>query len=463
MDDDLLISNKFDKKMIDDNASVVISGTDNRYFNDDYLYVNVSSLMRNVDNEYDSDSIFRIPESFVCSGLNYANRHKLYPFQFKSIQCDTCDINIYIKVKKNDHIVYNDVRNVGRYNYDVFKISLSHVKCDILDQILNYEMNKLFDTDLFTITVTHTSSDSHYLMDSIDSMDSINSIDAINCMYNISVNDSSYKFIINVLINDDIPDKYKGGYNNANNYVIHLDKIYNNIKSIELINTQIPMNTNNVTCNNNKFYIKILDNTINEMFEIDIGTYTIGRLCKHLAHKLNKIKNVFKISCTDDGVIDIKIDKPYMFEFAFINAHRHNLYKSMGFKTYKTEGYVHSFSNKIYAGGKFEPFYAINMNDTKYILMDINKYENIYDTNTQQFYFNKIVASKCKKNYMNAPQIFQSVLKHLYILHISFYDEFGNYYDFNGKEHSFTLKIKYYIDKITGTNITSSRNADNVR
>jgi len=273
---------------------------------------------------------------------------------------------------------------------------------------------------------------------------------------------------------------------NPNNYQVFLNKSYTNVKSIRIISSEIPNTNTIINLNNNEIKLsfkhvstQISTKSGNEIWNIFIppGNYNVEELSTEIQSTVNNLidqetsgeyKNVFEIIADQKkNIFEITSIEEYTFIWEFIvdkNINNRYLYEILGFQTNKKEIYGNSFNNLVDQLGQLIPFNSITLQNCNYIWMKIKDFNYIFDTLTQDFYFSKFNFKDVDFNeiaydtFVPTAKIFDvTPLPHLIELKISFFDEFGDPLDFNGKDNSFTLEIVHHMDRLMGNDYSSRR------
>lgn len=288
-----------------------------------------------------------------------------------------------------------------------------------------------------------------------------------------------------------------------NSYALDLDKAYINVKSIRIISSEMPNTDTIININNNHLTFQLIDKTlpppttdnpysqniktstgsIDWEIYLPYGNYTLDQLVSQMTQQINQTildqsgrTDVFHITANSvTGVFSITTKSPYAFTWNF-NANPvlkwRNLYQMLGFQNSLTSIYATSFTNLISvsvgSAGNVQfiqrPYRAIMLQVSGVIWVQLNNYETIYDTLTQNKYF-------CKFNLDNVPSgqyaydtftpsvhvFVDAPLPVLSMVDVRLYDEVGMPYNFNGVDHSFTLEITRHIDRLMGTDFNSRR------
>lgn len=288
-----------------------------------------------------------------------------------------------------------------------------------------------------------------------------------------------------------------------NCYAVNLDRVYTWIKSVRVVSSKMPNTDTVINSYNNHITFELIDTTlpkptptnpysqniktssgsIDWEIYLNYGNYTLGQLVALMEVTINGVLyeqtgllNVFTIIANEPtGIFTINVRSPYEFMWDF-NADPdlkwRNLYVMLGFRDPSTTIYTKTFSNLISVNvgeagqSRFirKPYSAIMLKTSSMIWLQLNNFETIYDTLTDSHYF-------CQFNLDNVPsgsfaydtftpdiQIFVNAPKtYLGIIDVRIFDEVGKPYNFNGVDHSFTLEIVYYVDRLTGTEYNSRR------
>ena len=480
--------------------------TDFRYFKESIYYVNINSSMRNRSIELNGfdDADFNT-ESLFSTGGRYTNICFLYPFDAGSGVRALLDVfRIKFKIRTVQGIyISNSITNKSideLTTFDIYCKSTDGRLGDFIKRSLNEHLHKIAYEQTYMYPEAESIFDVSVHIDELCNSDRL-------CI-TVSCN-SYYEFIMTFLTNEEVGtltgsedvdpsdcsdrDFRRIGEDQVvdpdpASYSINLDRIYNNIKYIKLIDVNIPFSDTVINKYNDCVRFKCSTRQTSASAKewlnlyIEHGDYTLESLAKYLESEMNILLfSVTKINEPDMFIVEgnSKTDlfeirtknSSHHFEFEFLsnaNYGDRNLHKMLGFKSYRTPLPVHKFSNHIIINDLkriySKPHGKVNLKTSEYILMNINNYETLYDETTKKYYFNKI--NKLNQNNYNCRFLdirteFQNILKDLYTLNISFQDVHGLPYNFNQAEHSFTLEIIYFLDKLVGTDISSSRNAEN--
>lgn len=283
-----------------------------------------------------------------------------------------------------------------------------------------------------------------------------------------------------------------------NNYALFLNKAYNHVKSIRIIASEIPNTDTIINSYNNHITFQLINKSLpvnendpesqniktkNGSIDWDVylpyGNYNLSQLLNQIEIQINvmlfgeaNLSNVFTVTGSElSGIVEISVNDPYLFKWNFNENTKikwRNLYQMLGFKDSKMLAYASKFNNTILnktgSGVLRCPYRAITLKKSHIVWMHLNNYETIYDTRTNTFYF-------CRFNLNNVPDgqyaydtftpsvhtFNDAPLPVLNKIDVRIYDEMGMPYNFNGVDHSFTLEIVHYIDRLMGTDHSSRR------
>jgi len=288
-------------------------------------------------------------------------------------------------------------------------------------------------------------------------------------------------------------------YSHPNCYALSLDKAYKNVKAIRIISSEIPNTDTIINTYNNHITFQLIDRTLPPPTEADptsqniktssgsvnwevyipIGNYSLSELVEQMNILINNmlfgeahISNIFNISASSiTNIFEISTSDPYAFKWNFnptIGLFWRNLYDMLGFRDSATNIYMTKFTNivsTVMGTATIQtPFKAIMIRKSNIIWLQLNNYETIYDTLTQNRYFCKFTLGQTNtgqfaiNTHNETPHVFvASPLPELNQIDVRFYDEIGMPYNFNGIDHSFTLEIIHHIDRVMGVDYSSRR------
>lgn len=247
----------------------------------------------------------------------------------------------------------------------------------------------------------------------------------------------------------DSKDRNQLQYQNPNEYTIVFDDDINDVVSAQLISADVPFATYLINDNFKNIYITISGTTTE--ISLTPGDYTATSLASHIQDKLNAFSsNNFSVAY--DNVKDnYRFRSKVAFSLVF-NDVANPLNSLLGFKQ---TTYASSVSSEIDAYvNVIQSPYRKNFDYNKYIYLVID-----------QFDLNKGNAKPINKSYAalteqytqlsinDKPKIvkyFSPTIPRLSKLSVSFYDRYGNKYDFQNQDHrleflftSFKQKSKY--------------------
>lgn len=247
----------------------------------------------------------------------------------------------------------------------------------------------------------------------------------------------------------DSKDRNQAQYQNPNNYTIVFDDDINDVVSAQLISADVPFTTYLINDNFNSLYVTISGTTTE--ITLTTGDYDATTLASHIQDKLNAFSsNNFSVAY--DNIKDnFRFRSKVAFSLVF-NGVSNPLNSLLGFKQ---DTYASSVSSEIDAYvNVIQSPYRKNFDYNKYIYLVID-----------QFDLNKGNAKPINKSYAalteqytqlsinDKPKIvkyFSPTIPRLSKLRISFYDRYGNNYDFQNQDHrleflftSFKQKSKY--------------------
>lgn len=247
----------------------------------------------------------------------------------------------------------------------------------------------------------------------------------------------------------DSKDRNQLQYENPNNYTIVFDDDINDVVSAQLISADVPFTTYIINDYFKTLYVTMSGTTT--PITLTTGDYTATTLASHIQDKLNAYSesnfSVAYDSVKDNFIFGSKVEFSLVFD-GITNP----LNSLLGFKktTYQSSllSDMHPYHNVIQSP------YRKNFDYNKYIYLVID-----------QFDLNKGNAKPINKSYAalteqytqlsinDKPKIvkyFSPTIPRLSKLNISFYDRYGNKYDFQNQDHrleflftSFKQKSKY--------------------
>lgn len=235
-------------------------------------------------------------------------------------------------------------------------------------------------------------------------------------------------------------------YPNPNNYRFVLYKEFHNVVSIELITAEIPTSQYTINNSNNTIYFQE-DNTINYTTAVlSNGNYLLTELKTAIETAMNNASTTGAIFAVDittyerQNKLSISSDiggTATLFNLLFTLDN--NIGVVLGFSQTDLSG------ASMYIGDKI-----INLSGEQYILLKLDNIKNIQGKNRYvQDTFAKISLNTTEANRFfstngdySAIKNFPNPVSSIAYFDISFWSFIGPY-DFNGVDHSFTLKVSY--------------------
>jgi hypothetical protein len=517
MDDDLLLTNAVTENTTQDEIDKT------RYLKETKSFINVTSAARCKARpvmHHDAVNHQGFGESLISSDNFYANSHIFAPFIIHIHPDIPSDVTIHIDVASN-HMQFQliditdpltpiqIISSLNHSHFDLFiPIKSAYTLIDLAQTIMMTANNYLFQTaggQLFN------SAEPRHIFMVEAYVDPFVNPDRVTIKITCQPN---YKFTWTFFVCpsplmkhahcDDI-------FPNPNGFIIHLNTAYLNVKSIRVISSQMPKTGRIINLLNNGIRFRLIDKNkpsqnqnirtkdgkIDWTFFICPGDYTASELAAELELNINNmifgeagLSNIFTITANEKkNIFEINTTSPIAFywEFFFNPAIRsRNLYQMLGFKENISSligdslGYVTTFSNLIpknpiiplgfspSTAVIYEPFAAFNLRKDRILWLQLNDYETIYDTLTQNKYFAMFNLvdddddDRCDRfvvdSFSPTAQVFvSSPLPYLSKLEIKFFDENGLPFDFNGIDHLFTLEIVHHLDRFMGSDYSSRR------
>lgn len=232
-------------------------------------------------------------------------------------------------------------------------------------------------------------------------------------------------------------------YPNPNDYYFAFDDDINDVASAKLVSIDVPLSTYTTNLHFNTLWVVV--GAGNEVaVSLDHGKYTAESLATMIQNKLNSAGIGATFTVTFSTILEkftFSASLPFTFNFAQKTNSLHSL---LGFKP---QNYT-STNNLIEA-----PF-KCNLEFNNYIVMCIDGFDN-NKSNSKPLNKSFAVISKnyANLNISDVPDItkgFNPPLSRLAKIHISFFDKYGNPYDFQNMDHrmeilfhSFKQRRKY--------------------
>lgn len=248
----------------------------------------------------------------------------------------------------------------------------------------------------------------------------------------------------------DSKDRNQSLFINPNEYEVVLDDDINDVVSAQLVSADVPFVTYLINNIFNQLFITIGGTT--STITLTIGDYSATDLASHIQSRLNALSaNNFSVSY--DSVKDnFRFRSKIAFTLVF--PERNSLSMLLGFDNNR------SFSSTV-PGTEGDAFvnvvqspYRKNFNFNKYIYLVIDQFDlNKGNAKPINKSFAALTEQYTNLSINDKPKIvkyFSPTIPRLGKLKISFYDRFGNMYDFQNHDHrleflftSFKQKSKY--------------------
>jgi hypothetical protein len=262
------------------------------------------------------------------------------------------------------------------------------------------------------------------------------------------------------------------GNNETNRFLFQLDRRYNNVKSVKIISSTVPIYDTIINRNNNRIVFQIQkENEIltnqegSEIWEysIPIGNYTVSQLGQIIQEDINALlsevgqtEEVFQLEINElRNRFEIKTIDPFTFNWEFVTevTNCRSLYQMLGFDQPKQSEFTDSFGNSS--------FFRLKLDD--YVLMKVKGMNQLYDCLTKTQHFNKIVLRQEGINpvafdqHLDLEAVFDNSEGSFEFLDVSFVNQDGQPVDFDECDFSMTLAIVEYADRLVGQNFNTRR------
>lgn len=235
-------------------------------------------------------------------------------------------------------------------------------------------------------------------------------------------------------------------YPNPNDYYFVFDDDINDVASAHLISIDLPFSTYTINMHFNTLWIQVGAGA-EVAVALNQGNYTVSSLASMMQTKLNAAGLGTTFTVTYDSTLDkFKFAATSSFSINFANK-TNALHYLLGFKP----------QNYTSTGNEVTAPYRCNLNFNNYVVMCIDSFDN-NKSNAKPL--NKSFAI-ISPNYSNLnlgdePKItknFNPPLARLAKIHITFYDKYGNAYDFQNMDHRFELLFHSFKQKRKYQNI----------
>lgn len=488
-EDDKFLSNA----IIEDEEADKLDKT--KYVKPVTAYIEINSLARN--QSHSSHSIFPEYQSLTSTGAHYTSFFSFYPFSLDKLPNE---LNVFIKFRlmhahtysagseqcDDGNIINSVINSEDESDVTIFDVIIPKANTENMayfaDEI-KCQLNAVINSRAKSQLVKYDENDHHrghgdHVFDVSAYIDSVINPDRVSITISCI---SDYMFVLSFIDPEDV--KTEKTYPNPNNYSVNLDRIYNNVKEIAILDADIPFSDTIINSWNNtiEFSFTIEDEDIFDpetgeliwIYYIPIGNYTIDQFIQEFENGINMYimskteitDQIFNI-CLVPNSGQITISSHHLFQFHMVSDKKYsprNLYQMLGYQVDKTNGYTHTFTNAIIINtGRhiyYKPYSSINFAVSNYIWIKLNNYETIFDTKTSKYYFTKFPINQILPT---SQEFSLATIRQLYQLDVQLYDPVGVLYNTNMSNHRFTLAITYYLDLLQGTEYSSRRGTGNV-
>jgi hypothetical protein len=245
-------------------------------------------------------------------------------------------------------------------------------------------------------------------------------------------------------------------FTNPNNYEIVLDDDINDVVSAQLVSADIPFSSYMINSSFNSMQITF--SNVSHIITLDTGDYDVTDLAEHIEEKMNTISaSTFQITYNSrkDNYI-IKSKSPFSINFAEPNS-RASLAMLLGFAT-KTYNSSVDTSSAPYVHVITSPFRK-NFNYNKYIYLAIDQFDlnkgNAKPINKSFAALTEQYQSLSMNDKPHIIKYFSPTIPRLAKLKLSFYDRFGNPYDFQNQDHRLEILFTSFKQRSKYQNIFS--------
>lgn len=233
---------------------------------------------------------------------------------------------------------------------------------------------------------------------------------------------------------------------NPNNYEIVLDDDINDVVSAQLVSADIPFSSYLINASFN--VIELAQNNVSYTITLDTGDYEATELAVHLEAKMNESVNASNFNVSYNARKDnytIKSKLPFTLNF----SNRGSLGMLLGFAS---KSYTSSVDN---ASAPYSNIIASafrkNFNYNKYIYLSIEQFDlNKGNSKPINKSFAALTEQYQSLSLNDKPHIikyFSPTIPRLAKLKFSFYDRFGNPYDFQNHDHRLEILLTSFKQK----------------
>lgn len=231
----------------------------------------------------------------------------------------------------------------------------------------------------------------------------------------------------------------KTQYPNPNNYCFIFDDDVNDVVSAKLLSIDIPFANYLINTYFNKLYISI-NNEPQSIIELPIGNYSRSELANIITSCIQSIFDDIEFNVMYNVNLDSFIFTCSVPFKLFFQGKPNSLESLLGFEN---KDYVSNINGSI---NKIQAPYRCNFNYNNYIVMCINGFDN-NKSNSKPLNKSFAIISNIEgeiriSDDLSILKSFNPPLSRLPKITISFYDRYGNPYDFQNMDHRFELLLQ---------------------
>lgn len=279
-------------------------------------------------------------------------------------------------------------------------------------------------------------------------------------------------------------------YPDPAHFIFTMHRSYTNVKSVRVIQSEIPNTETMITGGNNRidFTLKNVGagTTQSYTYYIPLGDYTTTQLATQMQDDMNDLAAAFAGPDAFTITIDLNINKTTIsvrqapppaleftiefFDFSTLMVSDAidpdiDLYKMLGFEDNNYPNFMTSLTNYIPSNfGSYDvPARPVAIRLAKYVMLSIRGLDNVFDELTlipflSLFTFNDVEQNQMAINtFSKTVSIFDPPLRELSVLDITWINEFGLVYNFNGTNYAFILEIVELQDRLMSSNMDVRR------
>lgn len=235
-------------------------------------------------------------------------------------------------------------------------------------------------------------------------------------------------------------------FTNPNNYEIVLDDDINDVVSAQLVSADIPFSSYMI----NRFFnsIQFTVNNVSHSVTLDTGDYGATELAAHIEEVMNTAVNTSNFTVTYNARKDnytIKSKSSFTLDF----SEHTSLGMLLGFAS---KSYVSSVDNASAPYSNIiTSVFRKNFNYNKYIYLSIDQFDlNKGNSKPINKSFAALTEQYQSLSMSDKPHIikyFSPTIPRLAKLKFSFYDRFGNPYDFQNHDHRLEILLTSFKQK----------------